>query len=163
LRSKAGDKLDYELEGDHVTLRVHLDTRSLKGVLASKKGKGMSFAQIREAAANAVRGREHAVSKRRLVDTNLIVRYLVQDHEKHAKAAEKLFDSCDRGDLVLEVLPVVLAECVFVLESFHEHARGDASVLGRLISNPAIEISRAAIHRMPWIAIEEQSAISRTV
>jgi hypothetical protein len=29
-------------------------------VLASKKGKGMSFAQIREAAAKAVRGREGA-------------------------------------------------------------------------------------------------------
>ena len=35
---------------------------------------------------------------------------------------------------------------VFVLESFYENARGDiASVLGRLISNPGIEINRAAI------------------
>jgi hypothetical protein len=33
-------------------------TRSLKGVLASKKGKGMSFAQIREAAATVARKRE---------------------------------------------------------------------------------------------------------
>jgi predicted nucleic-acid-binding protein len=87
------------------------------------------------------------VSNRRLVDTNLIVRYLVQDHEKYAKAAGKLFDACDRGDLALVVLPVVLAECVFVLESFYEHARGDiASVLGRLISNPGIEMNRVAIH-----------------
>ena len=43
------------------------------------------------------------MSKRRLVDTNLIVRYLVQDHEKHAKAAGKLFDACDRGDVVIVV------------------------------------------------------------
>jgi predicted nucleic acid-binding protein len=86
------------------------------------------------------------VSKRRLVDTNLIVRHLVQDHEKHAKAAGKLFDACDRGDLVIVVLPVVLAECVFVLESFYEHPRGDiASALGRLISSPGVEID-AAIH-----------------
>jgi len=42
---------------DHATIRVHPGTRSLKGVLASKKGKGMSFAQIREAAAEAARGR----------------------------------------------------------------------------------------------------------
>jgi hypothetical protein len=48
------------VEGDHATIRVHLGTQSLKGVLASKKGKGMSFAQIREAAAKAVRGREGA-------------------------------------------------------------------------------------------------------
>ena len=86
------------------------------------------------------------MSERRLVDTNLIVRYLVQDHEKHAKAAGKLFDACDRGDVVIVVLPAVLAECVFVLESFYEHPRGDiASALGRLISSPGVEID-AAIH-----------------
>ena len=86
------------------------------------------------------------MSKRRLVDTNLIVRYLVQDHEKHAKAAGKLFDACDRGDVVIVVLPAVLAECVFVLESFYEHPRGDiASALGRLLSSPGVEID-AAIH-----------------
>jgi predicted nucleic acid-binding protein len=87
------------------------------------------------------------VSKRRLVDNNLIVRYLVQDHERHAKAAGKLFDACDRGDVVIVVLPAVLAECVFVLESFYEHPRGDiASALGRLISSPGVEIAGAAIH-----------------
>jgi AbrB family looped-hinge helix DNA binding protein len=58
LRIKPGDKLEYVLEGDHATLRVHLGTRSLKGVLASKKGKGMSFAQIRAAAVKVARDRE---------------------------------------------------------------------------------------------------------
>jgi predicted nucleic-acid-binding protein len=87
------------------------------------------------------------VSKRRLVDTNLIVRYLVQDHEKHAKAAGKLFNACDRGDVVIVMLPAVLAECVFVLGSFYEHARGDiTSVLGRLISSPGVEMDGTAIH-----------------
>jgi len=87
------------------------------------------------------------VSQRRLVDTNLIVRYLVQDHDKHAKAAGKLFDACDRGDLVIVVLAVVLAECVFVLESFYGHSRADiASALGRLISSPGIEITEVTIH-----------------
>jgi predicted nucleic acid-binding protein len=87
------------------------------------------------------------VSSRRLVDTNLIVRYLVQDHEKHAQAAGKLFDACDRGDVVIVVLPTVLAECVFVLESFYEHPRGDiASALGRLVSSPGVEIVGTTIH-----------------
>jgi antitoxin PrlF len=58
LRIRPGDRLKYELEGDHATIRVHQGTRSLKGVLASKKGKGMSFAQIREAAAKATHSRE---------------------------------------------------------------------------------------------------------
>jgi predicted nucleic-acid-binding protein len=71
----------------------------------------------------------------------------VQDHEKHAKAAAKLFDACDRGDLVIVVLPAVLAECVFLLESFYEHPRGDiALALSRLISSSGVEIDCASIH-----------------
>jgi antitoxin PrlF len=58
LRIKPGDRLEYVVHGDHATIRVHPGTRSLKGVLASKKGKGMSFAEIREATATAVRNRE---------------------------------------------------------------------------------------------------------
>lgn len=86
-------------------------------------------------------------AKRRLVDTNLIVRYLVQDHEKHAKAAGKLFEACDRGEIEIVVLPAVLAECVFVLESFYEHPRADiAAALGTLISSPGVEISGNAVH-----------------
>jgi len=87
------------------------------------------------------------VSKQRLVDANLIVRYLVQDHERHARAAGKLFDACDRGEVVIVVLPVVLAECVFVLESFYGHPRADiASALGRLISSPGVEIGEVTVH-----------------
>lgn len=87
------------------------------------------------------------MSKRRIVDTNLIIRYLVQDHEKHAKAAGRLFDACDRGELVIIMLPAVLAECVFVLESFYRHPRPDiATVLSRLISSPGVELSEVAIH-----------------
>jgi len=58
LRIKPGDKLEYMVEGDHATIRVHPGTRSLRGVLASKKGKGMSFAQIRQAAVEAARNVE---------------------------------------------------------------------------------------------------------
>jgi len=54
---KPGDKLEYAVEGDRATIRVHPGIRSLKGVLASKKGKRMSFADIRRAAA-AARARE---------------------------------------------------------------------------------------------------------
>ena len=87
------------------------------------------------------------MSKRRLLDTNLIVRYLVQDHERHAKAAGKLFEACDRGDLVVVVLPAVLAECVFVLDSFYEHSRENiAAALSTLISSLGVEISEPEIH-----------------
>lgn len=82
-----------------------------------------------------------------LIDTNLIVRFLVEDHEKQAKTAARLFDACDRGELTVVVLPPVLAECVFVLESFYERARVEiASALTTLISSPGIEIAEVPIH-----------------
>ncbi len=87
------------------------------------------------------------MTRRTLVDTNLIVRHLVQGHEKHAKIAGKLFEACGRGDLTIVILPPVLAECVFVLESFYEQTREDiAFALGALISSPGIEIADLEIH-----------------
>jgi AbrB family looped-hinge helix DNA binding protein len=59
LNIKPGDKIEYAVEGDHATLRVHPGARALKGALASKKGKNMSFAEIRNAAVKAtLRGRK---------------------------------------------------------------------------------------------------------
>jgi antitoxin PrlF len=58
LQIKPGDRLEYEVEGDRATIRVHPGLRSLKGVLASNKGKGMSFAEIREAASDSARAHE---------------------------------------------------------------------------------------------------------
>jgi predicted nucleic-acid-binding protein len=87
------------------------------------------------------------MSDRRLADTNLIVRHLTQDHPKHAQAAGKLFAACDRGELTLVVLPEVLAECVFVLESFYKHPRERISrTLGILVSSPGVEIADAEVH-----------------
>ena len=56
LKIKPGDQLEYVVDGDHATLRVHPGTRALKGALASDKGKGMSFAQVRAAAGKAAIG-----------------------------------------------------------------------------------------------------------
>lgn len=55
LRIKPGDRLEYSIDGDRATIRVHPGLRSLKGALASDKGRGMSFAAIREAAADSAR------------------------------------------------------------------------------------------------------------
>ncbi len=87
------------------------------------------------------------MSKRRLVDTNFIIRHLVQDNERHAKVAARLFEACDRGEIDLMILPAVLAECVFVLESFYKHGRADiARVLSKLLSSPGIDLTDLNIH-----------------
>lgn len=53
LRVRAGDRLDYQIMDDHVILRVHPGAGSLGGALSSEKGSGLTFEQIREAAAQA--------------------------------------------------------------------------------------------------------------
>jgi len=55
---KPGDRLEYAVEGELATIRVHPGIRSLKGALASDKGRGMTFAEIRQAAAEAARRRD---------------------------------------------------------------------------------------------------------
>jgi len=88
------------------------------------------------------------MSKRQLIDTNLIVRHLTQDHQAHTAAAGRLIDECDRGEITLVILPVVLAETLFVLESFYGHARKDiARILVSLISSPGIDLIDKAIYQ----------------
>jgi predicted nucleic-acid-binding protein len=82
-----------------------------------------------------------------VVDTNLIVRYLVQDHKPHAEAATEFFNACNRGEITLLLLPVVLAETVFVLESFYETPRARiASVLAEMIRSPGVRIEQARLY-----------------
>ena len=50
---KAGDVLAYAVQGDAVTMRVHAGTQAIKGALASRKGRGLSFQKIRAAATKA--------------------------------------------------------------------------------------------------------------
>ena len=51
LRIQPGDRLQYEVDGDQVTLRKHPGVMALKGILSSNKGKDLTFAEIRNAAA----------------------------------------------------------------------------------------------------------------
>ena len=53
LHIQSGDKLEYDIQGSQVTIRVHPGIMALQGLLASPKGKGLSFTQIRLAAAEA--------------------------------------------------------------------------------------------------------------
>jgi predicted nucleic acid-binding protein len=87
------------------------------------------------------------MSKQRLLDTNMIVRYLVQDDPRNAAIANHLFEACDRGVLALIVLPEVVAESVFVLESFYKHPRAKiAQVMSALVTSPGIELTDVTIH-----------------
>jgi AbrB family looped-hinge helix DNA binding protein len=55
LQIKTGDRLEFLLEGDRLSIRVHPGAAALAGILSSDKGKGMSFDQIRAAALESAR------------------------------------------------------------------------------------------------------------
>lgn len=52
-----------------------------------------------------------------LLDTNVILRYLLRDHEPMYLHAERLFQRAEDGELELVILPTVLTECIYVLTS----------------------------------------------
>ncbi|SFU95665.1 PIN domain-containing protein [Alicyclobacillus macrosporangiidus] len=49
------------------------------------------------------------------LDTNIILRYLLRDHEGMYHAAVNVFEQAEHGEFVLYIEPMVLAECIYVL------------------------------------------------
>ncbi|MBW2369906.1 MAG: type II toxin-antitoxin system VapC family toxin [Deltaproteobacteria bacterium] len=69
------------------------------------------------------------------VDTNVFVRYLTADDAKKAKAVEKLLIRAGKGEIRLVTSPIVIAELVWVLESFYKLDRADIAELLEAILN----------------------------
>jgi len=59
-------------------------------------------------------------SKKAVIDTNLLVRYLINDDQKKAEAVDNLLDRAAKGEVRIIVPSVVIAELVWVLESFYQ-------------------------------------------
>ena len=57
LKIRSGDKLEYMIEGDKATIRVHPGLMSLRGIFKSDKGREMSMDETRRAAAENDRER----------------------------------------------------------------------------------------------------------
>jgi len=62
--------------------------------------------------------------KEGLIDANVILRYLTKDPPAMAEAALKIFDEARRGKASLLIIPITVAEVVWVLESFYEYSKG---------------------------------------
>lgn len=57
--------------------------------------------------------------KNYILDTNVLVRFLVGDHKEHQESAERWFTLAEKGTINIVIDPVVIAETAFVLESFY--------------------------------------------
>ncbi len=82
--------------------------------------------------------------KRLILDTNLLVRFLVQDDAKQAVAATKLINDAQIGVYELLLDRMVLADLVYVLISHYKRTRVD-------VANTAL-----AIVRSPYVRVEQE-------
>jgi predicted nucleic acid-binding protein len=74
-----------------------------------------------------------------LIDTNVIIRHVVQDHADHAARSRRLFQEVDRGERLITTTEGVLVEAVQVLSSPRLYALTRAEIQGQLSSFLALE------------------------
>jgi predicted nucleic-acid-binding protein len=79
-------------------------------------------------------------SKEVVIDTNLLVRYLTDDEPQKAKAVDVLLNSAARGELKILIPSVVIAELVWVLESFYKMMAEDiAGLVEAILNTPGVD------------------------
>ncbi len=80
------------------------------------------------------------------MDANVLLRFLTGEPEDMAERAERLFERARRGEVSLRVHHVVVAETVWVLQSFHGHSRADiADVLVPLLTGHRLKVEGASV------------------
>lgn len=55
-----------------------------------------------------------------LLDTNIIIRFLVGDHEEHLEKSTEYFEQIEQGSMEVEILSDVLMEAFFMLTKFYK-------------------------------------------
>ncbi len=76
----------------------------------------------------------------------MLLRFLTGSPPELAGRAARLLEQAQRGEVSLRVHPVVVAETVWVLESFYEYSRGEISgALISLLEQPALRVEGARI------------------
>ena len=82
-----------------------------------------------------------------LLDANVVLRFLLRDQPVMAAAAEALFARAERGEVRLVLDSLILAEVVFVLQSYYKLGReviADA-LLDLINSGGVVETDRPAL------------------
>jgi predicted nucleic acid-binding protein len=74
-----------------------------------------------------------------LLDTNILLRFLTNDHPSHGAAAKKLFEQAGSGKISLRIPFIVITETIFTLQSYYEIDREDIGrELLKLLTAPGV-------------------------
>jgi len=80
------------------------------------------------------------------VDANVLLRFLTGDPPELARRASRLLEGAERDGVPLRVHSVVVAETVWVLQSFYGYSKGEISdALVPLLEHPALRVEGAGI------------------
>lgn len=89
--------------------------------------------------------------KTKVVDTNVILRFLVGDNKKQLKQAKDWFRQAQQDKINLIILPLVIAEACYVLESFYQVERGEiAQKMQVLISQRWLKVQQRQVLISLW-------------
>lgn len=74
------------------------------------------------------------------IDANVILRYLLCDHQEFFQKAQKIMLEAEQGKLKLLVAPIIIAEVVWTLESLYKVPKKEiADILSAFICSDGIE------------------------
>ncbi|WP_028841977.1 PIN domain-containing protein [Thermodesulfovibrio yellowstonii] len=74
------------------------------------------------------------------IDANVILRFLLEDHQELFQKAQEIMLKAEQGKLKLLVAPITIAEVVWTLESFYEKPKEQiADILSAFICPDGIE------------------------
>jgi len=75
------------------------------------------------------------------IDANIILRFLTKDPPPMAETALKIFEEAKGGKLSLLIIPITVAEVVWVLESYYEYSKDKiAETMTQFLSCEGLEV-----------------------
>jgi len=77
-----------------------------------------------------------------LLDANILLRFLTNDHPNHSAAAKKLFLDAGSGKISLRIPFIAITETIFTLRSYYEIDRADMGrELLKLLTAPGVALT----------------------
>jgi predicted nucleic acid-binding protein len=77
-----------------------------------------------------------------LLDTNVILRFIMQDQPAHSEAANQLFERIEQGEIAVQTLDTVVFECVFTLEKRYGVPRPViVDAMSAILAHPGIKLA----------------------
>jgi predicted nucleic acid-binding protein len=93
--------------------------------------------------------------RRYLLDANMILRLLVGEPPAQAAGARRLFARAEAGEVILELIPVVLAEVFYTLLSFYKVSRVEAAeMLTLLVQQRGLRLGEGELIRDALVRLQ---------